>query len=92
MKKQETVYLLRNPKLANKFCQKRDKEYGCKEAFGCTSVCPFYDAMQTEQLMNEKNLSLGDAMRLGRRRSFSEDEARKIIREAVTKTKPQYPK
>ncbi len=87
-----------NPTLTTKFCHLQDKEYGCKEAFGCKTddysrciSCPFAMAIIAKYLMDLKELSLGEAFRLCLRQEIEAQKAREILRELL-QDKKYYPK
>lgn len=84
--------------LISKFCKQMDREFGCKEAFGCTTdkyghciTCPLAMAILVSNLMDLKNLSMGDAFRLCLRQDTNAVQIREILREAL-KDKKYYPK
>ena len=87
-----------NPVLIGRFCRGLDREFGCKDAFGCKTdsygrciSCPFAMAFTVKFLMDEKNLPIGEALRLSFRAEASAKQAREILREAL-KDKDYYPK
>lgn len=82
----------------SKFCRQMDREYGCKEAFGCTTdnyghciTCPLAMAIVTFHLVDLKNLSIGEAFRLCLRQDVGAVQQREIIRERLQDRK-YYPK
>ena len=49
--------ILSDYKLLKKFCERRDKDYGCAEIFDCKAPCPIADAVdQLEGLDNQSKL------------------------------------
>jgi len=77
------VHILRDQKLLNKFCRRRNKDYGCADIFGCQIACPLAHANEIEYQMNIKNLSLGIAYRSFEWQSISHEEGKKIVREKM---------
>ena len=85
------VSILQSSKLRHKFCVRMDKEVGCKKAFMCNIVCPFWIAFHTECLMNDKNLHFGEAFRLTTRESPTKEEKKKIWRDVRDNWGKPYP-
>lgn len=49
--------ILRDYKLLQKFCERRDKDYGCSKIFDCKAPCPIADAVeQLDGLDNQLQL------------------------------------
>ena len=71
--------LLRNAKQFNKFCKRFNTDFKCKSAFGCSTVCPLYWFREIDIMMEQKNLSLGDAYRLMVRKEIGKPLAAKIL-------------
>jgi len=87
-----------NLTLLVKFCRAMDKELGCKSAFGCTTddyahciSCPVAMMFTVKNLMDIKNLPIGEALRLSFRQDVDAKKAREILREAL-QDKKYYPK
>ena len=75
--------LIRDYKLLNRFCQRRNKDYNCKKIFGCDVVCPLWQLQEVQRLMDEKNLSLGEAYKITDRYGIDKKTGLKIIAEKV---------
>lgn len=51
------INILRDYKLLRKFCERRDKDYGCAEIFDCKAPCPIARAVEElEGLDNQSQL------------------------------------
>jgi len=90
MSQGKRVDLLRDQRLLNKLCKKINKDFDCKDAFGCGLSCPLWIANEGQLLMNTKDLELGEAYRLTVRESISPHDAQKILQEHTQEKKP-YP-
>ena len=77
------VSILSNTRLRHKFCTKWNRIFGCKDAYMCGISCPFWGAFYVQELMNNKNYPLGEAVRQTIRESISKGEGRKIIKDMV---------
>jgi len=83
--------ILSNPKDFNRLCTKLNKDFGCKEAFGCSISCPLFIAREVEFLANYKGMTIGEAYRATLHESIDIKDAKKIIKEAVIGPKQEYP-
>lgn len=77
---------IKNWKLLNKFCLKRDKVFHCRQLCEiikgrCDVICPLIHLQETIRLMEMKNLPLGEAMRLAVRASIKKEDAKKLLEE-----------
>jgi hypothetical protein len=89
-----SVSIIKEEKYFNKFCVKMNRIFGCKEAFsiqGTCMTCPLWIAREAEWGMNEKGMTLGEAIKAAMREPIQKEEARKIIG-SYMKPKKEYPK
>lgn len=95
----ENTNILRNAQLMRKFCQKYDRAMGCSKAFGIegqpwscqrNNFCPLAVASEVEFLMENKRMTLGDALRLTLNRQIDRATAEKILDE-YSREKRTYP-
>lgn len=84
--------------LAARFCKSQNKQFGCKEVFGCLEddtlrcgQCPLAGFLMALELVTQKNLSMGDAFRLCLTASPAAVERREILRQLLQEKK-YYPK
>lgn len=70
-----------------KFCSKNDKAFGCKKAFGCSLTCPLWLARESQYLVNEKGMTIGEAHRACMRAYIEPRVEREIIKEAIISAK-----
>lgn len=80
-----------NAKLRGKFCTKINKIFGCRDAYGCRIACPLNLWILTKMGMQEKNQTLGEALRLSIRESVDKGEGRRIIRDVMKNRHTEYP-
>lgn len=81
---------VRNHKERNKFCIRKNKDYGCKDAYMCNISCPFWHWHDIILLMDSKNIPFGEAYRLSERISVTAEDRRKIFRDRIG-NKKEYP-
>ena len=89
----QSVSIIKDQKYFNKFCVKMNGTFGCKEAFsihGECLTCPLWLAREVEYGMNEKGMTLGEALKASLRGAIPEEDALKIIG-AYMKPKKEYP-
>ena len=82
---------IRNNRARSKFCAKMNTIFGCRDVYMCNIACPLYLWGEAIRLMDEKNLPMGEAVRLSIRAEIAREDGRKIIREAVSGEKKVYP-
>ena len=75
--------LIRDLRILYQFCKRRDKDYNCKKIFGCDVVCPVWQLAEIQRLMDEKNLTLGEAYKITDRYGIDKKTGLKIIAEKV---------
>lgn len=73
--------IIKNRKYLNKFCERRDKLFNCRKVYGCNVSCPLWHLIETQRLMDLKNLSLGEAFRISIRKGIPKIRARKLFEE-----------
>ena len=80
------AHILSSPKLVNKFCRRRNNEINCRSILRCwedSTSCPVKHLIEIEHGMNLKNLPFGEAYRLAERESYSKEQGKRIIKEAL---------
>lgn len=82
---------IRNQKARGKFCQYMNRIFGCRDVYMCNVACPFYLWGEVIDLMDLKNLPLGEAIRLCVRASIDREDGKKIIKEAIEGKAKVYP-
>ena len=84
--------LIHDERSRKKFCSLLERDFDCKRAFGCSVACPLALAWLVTDLVENKNLSIGQAYRLSVRESISYEESVNIIREALEERELYPPK
>lgn len=82
---------IRNQKSRSKFCTCMNRVFGCRDVYLCGVACPLHLWGEAIRLMDEKNLPMGEAFRLSIRLVISQEEGRKIIKEAIEGKEKVYP-
>lgn len=82
---------IRNQKSRSKFCACVNRIFGCRDIYMCGVACPLHLWGEVIRLMDEKNLHMGEAVRLSCRASIAREDGRKIIRESIEGKEKTYP-
>jgi len=61
--------------------------HGCKDAFMCHISCPLWIAREVESLMNNKQMTLGEAYKATLRMQIENAVKRKLLRNSMLKDK-----